>query len=155
MKPVIDTILERITIDESTGCWLWTGSKNQLGYGMIQRRNKEVGILNLSAHRASYEHHKGPIPDGMKVCHTCDVRHCVNPAHLWLGTQADNMQDMQDKGRQRYGGTLGYHRPTTFPEAKLIEIANDNRPPAELAAEHGVTVSTVYRWRAKFRRAAA
>lgn len=154
MKPIIDTIKERITIDETTGCWLWTGATNRLGYGAIQRRNKQT-YTTVMAHRASYEHHVGPIPEGMKVCHTCDVRHCVNPAHLWIGTQADNMRDMQDKGRQRYGGTLGFHRPTTFPEERLREIANDNRPPAEIAAELGVTASTVYRWRAKYRGAAA
>jgi hypothetical protein len=153
-KPIGETLASSHRVDDS-GCWLWTGSLNHLGYGYLGRRTEDGRRKTIMAHRASYEHHTGPIPEGKVVCHTCDVRNCINPAHLWIGTQADNMADMQAKGRQRYGGTLGHHRPTTFPEPRLIEIANDNRDPREIAAELGVTASTVYRWRAKYRSNAA
>lgn len=78
------------------GCWLWTGTTNLRGYGILARNN----TMQL-AHRFSYELHKGVIPDGMFVCHSCDNPPCVNPDHLWLGTNADNVSDMVAKGRAR------------------------------------------------------
>lgn len=81
-------------VKKTKSCWLWTGCKIQNGYGRIR-----VGKLKL-AHRISYEIHIGLIPEGLLVCHKCDVRDCVNPEHLFLGTKKDNTQDMIKKGRQ-------------------------------------------------------
>lgn len=80
------------------GCWLWKGAILKTGYGRTS-----IGRRNLSAHRASYELFKGKIPDGMQVCHTCDVRHCVNPDHLFIGNAVKNMSDCSKKGRIAYG----------------------------------------------------
>lgn len=89
--------LKRILIDEN-GCWLYQGylmrNKLGMGYGWVYFRGK-----NRGAHRASWMIHYGEIPDKMFVCHKCDVTHCINPEHLFLGTAKDNVHDMIKKGR--------------------------------------------------------
>jgi hypothetical protein len=76
----------------------WQGGRDLQGYGQIFVRG-QAKPTRLKAHRVSYELHVGPIPDGMCVCHTCDNPPCLNPEHLWLGTNADNTRDKTEKGR--------------------------------------------------------
>jgi hypothetical protein len=78
-------------------CWNWTARLTSFGYGRIGTGGRYGDMMH--AHRASYLIHYGPIPDGLVVMHICDNRRCVNPAHLKLGTQADNLRDMYDKHR--------------------------------------------------------
>src|SRR3990167_3892348 len=82
--------------EPNTGCWLWTGATRYDGYGTRPWRGK----TSAQAHRIAWEVFRGPIPDGLQVLHRCDVRCCVNPDHLFLGTQLDNMRDMIQKGRK-------------------------------------------------------
>lgn len=79
------------TPDEN-GCWIWIASTNKYGYG-------QYGIKAERSHRVSAADANGGIPIGLFVLHTCDVRHCVNPAHLYFGTHQDNMNDMVNRGR--------------------------------------------------------
>jgi len=87
-------------IDFSLGgdCWIWNSDRGRFwdGYGRASYHRKEY-----RAHRLSYLLNIGPVPDGLHVCHTCDVRDCVNPAHLFLGSRSDNMKDMISKKRGR------------------------------------------------------
>jgi len=83
-------------VDTAGDCWLWTGATLTNGYGVITRQGKRV-----YAHRFSYELHNGPAWPGEVICHTCDVRNCVRPDHLFAGSIADNNRDMWSKGRGR------------------------------------------------------
>lgn len=84
-------------VARSGECWTWTGRILDTGYGRLKHNCRQV-----RAHRVSWELANGPIPDGLCVLHRCDVRACVNPEHLFLGTYQDNNRDMHSKGRGLY-----------------------------------------------------
>jgi hypothetical protein len=85
-----------------TRCWLWVGAKKRGGYGHLHYRGH-----NLGAHRVSWLVHKGPIPAGLHVLHRCDTPPCVNPAHLFVGTDQDNKDDCGRKERRATGDRSG------------------------------------------------
>jgi hypothetical protein len=94
------TLKEKVTgkhIVDDNGCWLWTSYiSNVTGYGQVIIEGK-----TKNAHRITYEAYNGPIAPGLVVMHVCDVRACINPDHLKLGTQADNVKDCVSKGRAK------------------------------------------------------
>jgi hypothetical protein len=98
-RPLGDRLQECTAYDELTGCWLWIGNIGTNGYGRISVDNRLQSV-----HRTSYEFHRGPVPEGKVLMHTCDIRCCINPDHLAVGSKLENTADMMAKGRNRYSG---------------------------------------------------
>lgn len=115
--------------DPNSGCWLWTGALSPNGYGHIRRDGKI-----LTAHRAAYKLYKGEIIEGLDVCHICDIRCCVNPNHLFLGTRSQNLIDMRDKGR--------HNKKLTWEEVK--EILESYKTGVELARKYNISNTMVH-----------
>lgn len=130
--PVRERLFSRFLEDEKTGCWNWTRGKTGAGYGAIAVNNG----LKL-AHRVSYELHFGSLSDDAVVCHSCDNPGCINPKHLFLGTQATNIADKVSKNRQACGERHGRAK-LTLADVEEIRAAL-GVPLAELAAKYGVS----------------
>lgn len=133
--------LARSQPDPNSGCWLWEGSICEKGYGRVG-----VNGHNRRAHRVSWAQENGPIPNGMLVCHKCDVRCCVNPDHLWIGSDLDNSHDMLAKGREKW--MHGETSPNAvLCEKDVIEIRESSLNVYRLAEIYGVDKRTIGRAR--------
>jgi hypothetical protein len=133
-------MMAKVAVSDAESCWLFTGGKGSKGHGNTSSNDGRT----LKAHRVAWEHHNGPIPDGICVCHKCDVPNCVNPAHLFLGTISDNNRDMHRKGRAAVGERHGQAKLT---EAQVLEIyrLKDTMNQTSIARKFGVTPSNICR----------
>jgi len=120
-----------VSPEPNTGCWLWGAAVNVCGYGIFKGPNS--GLV----HRFSWELHYGEIPESLNVLHRCDVPCCVNPEHLFLGTQHENILDMENKKRSRHpaGGVHG-RAILTEDQVREIRAAKNSRG---LARKYGVS----------------
>lgn len=127
--------VERIPLVD---CWLWSGANKPKGYGVFT-----VDGERISAHRFAYQGAYGPIPRGAFVMHSCDTPACVNPAHLRLGSAADNNADRDAKGRHR--PTLGEaHGMAKLSVVQVERILRRDESAAVLAKEMGCSKSNIY-----------
>ena len=128
---------------KTDSCWIWNGWKSPYGYGdLIHWPTRK----HYRVHRISYELHKGEIPNGLLVLHKCDVKLCVNPNHLFLGTQAENIKDKVEKGRQARGEKIGISK-LNENQIKEIRDAYIKKEGSQrlLAKKYGVHQSTIWR----------
>jgi hypothetical protein len=128
----------------ATGCLEWVGYRTPAGYGRMGLAGKAVGT-----HRASWIANFGAVPDGLMVCHHCDNRACIEPTHLFVGTQKDNMADMAAKERRRgVGGTRGAAHPSAkLTVEQVLAIRASTAAASELARQLGIRPRHVYQIR--------
>lgn len=129
-----------VTLNWASGCWLWDGAKNNQGYGVMN-----VGAHRVqTAHRLAWEIARGPIPEGQCVLHRCDNPSCINPAHLFLGTQKDNAEDREQKGRSPLGEARPNSKLTVAAVAEIRRIAAEGGMSLRgLGRRYGVCLATI------------
>jgi hypothetical protein len=125
--------------EASGDCLEWRRARTPAGYGALRHKGRF-----LYAHRVAWEIENGPIPDGLHVLHSCDNPPCCNPAHLRIGTHADNVGDMHERGRARSCGLAGERHPMArLTETQVAEIraryAAGGVTQYELAPEYGIS----------------
>lgn len=141
-----DRFWSKVEKQPGDGCWLWTGARmSRNRYGHISVGGRAGGMVG--AHRVSWELHFGPIPDGLEVLHSCDNPPCVRPAHLFLGTQATNIVDMDTKGRGHRVRLVGeQHGMAKLTRAQAMEIRRLHARGHQISAiakQFGVTWTTI------------
>lgn len=138
-KSVIPIVrfLKNITINENE-CWIWNLSKDTDGYGLFGLSRNDI----IRAHRFSYEYFIDKIPNNLLVCHKCDTPSCVNPDHLFVGTQQDNINDASQKNRMTYGEKHYFSKLTN---KQVLEIKNSKEDTYTLANKYNISISQIKR----------
>jgi hypothetical protein len=143
----IESVEDRISPEPNSGCWLWVGAFNGSGYGIVDRY--DIGQRER-AHRFVWRARFGSIPRGTCVLHRCDVRACVNPGHLFLGSRLDNVRDMCRKGRDRRAPSRGEDNGCSKLRAvDVLEIRASALTSAALGRRYGVTPENIQHIRAR------
>lgn len=127
---------KKVGTPTDTDCWTWLGNRQPSGHGYIQ-----IFRVRWMAHRLSYFINKGEIPEGLNVNHTCDNAWCVNPDHLYAGTQQENMKDVRERGRQAKGEKHGMCKLT---QQQVDVIRSSTLTDAELAKHFQVSQSHIW-----------
>lgn len=136
LESAMERLLKRRVVDPATGCWLLDGRRGRDQLIIVRDDEGKAG----QPARASYKAMRGPIPDGMFVCHRCDEPCCFNPDHLFLGSAADNSADMVTKGRSARGSKQHNAKLT---EDQVYAIRRDPRGCRRLARAYGVSPSLI------------
>lgn len=141
----MQTIYERFCakfIKSENGCWEWIAYINKDGYGRFAPSSGKPE----RAHRVAYQLFVGPIPKGLCICHRCDNRHCVNPSHLFLGTNNDNVRDKMSKGRFKpnYGSHNGMSKLTQQDVSNIRNSYSAGETMGQLSKQHNVTKQTIF-----------
>lgn len=138
---IFERFEDKFVHEPNTGCWLWTGATDAGGYGRFG-----VDGVNCKAHRVSlFLYRAGSLKDARVACHKCDTPACVNPDHVYLGTQKDNVADLRRRQRSNYARGARVNTAKLTAE-QVAEIRRDGRSCAIAnAAKYGVHFSTIYR----------
>lgn len=120
--------------DNQDECWIWTGCRTSTGYGKASMLNRP-----LKAHRVSWLIHQGDIPAGLYVCHTCDNRICVNPSHLFLGTDLDNIKDAKIKKRFAHGERNARCRLSARQISQIRDMVSSGVKQVRVSESFGIT----------------
>ena len=134
---------------KTSGCWFWMAGKFKQGYGSFYFKGHHV-----KAHRIAWELTYGAISEGKKVCHHCDNPFCVNPEHLFMGTQRDNIRDMMAKGRSPTVGASQVgenNRNAKLTKEDALIIRKSSVPCKVLAGLYSVSLSQIYNIRNDYR----
>lgn len=135
----VERFWARVQRGETSKCWLWTGGRTYQGYGRVSWRGKKT-----AAHRVALALIDGLWDSHLRVCHSCDNPPCCNPAHLWRGTDADNVHDMHRKGRFTPQPKKGEDNPNAIlTTAAVIAIRQSQLSTSKLAAQYGISKDTV------------
>jgi hypothetical protein len=133
-----------VAVRDASECWLWSGQRTRSKYRKTYGKfYAGVGKGMVYAHRYAYELTNGQIPDGLFVCHTCDVCECVNPSHLFLGTIQDNVTDMTNKRRHCYGERVSGAILNRDMVLRIRELRGSGMTYAEIGRSMGIKVPTV------------
>ena len=148
-QKMLSDFWDRVAVRSDDDCWIWTGATQGGGYGALSRGSR-ANRRTWIASRVSYTIHFGQIPHGMLVCHRCDVVACVNPKHLFLGTDADNQRDAISKGRwspacmnRPKGSQVGAAKLTEQAVADIRVRVASGVSQKSLAVEYGVSRSAI------------
>jgi hypothetical protein len=125
-------------VNKTPTCWVWTAAKANKGYGVMRIDGK-----NIRAHIFSYEVHLGPVLDGVFVCHRCDNPPCVNPQHLFLGTNHENVKDMVSKKRHTYGEKNPQSKLTEYDVMGIFKSKSEGMRNSDIARVVGVSQTTI------------
>ena len=137
MKTTTERFADKVQINDTTACHEWTATiNNATGYGNFQHEG-----CSVTAHRWIYQHvHQIKLTRKQFVCHTCDNRRCVNPNHLFLGSHADNMRDMAEKGHTTPG-----RKERSLSSSAIVDIRSSRLPKIQMAKKYNVDVQRIYK----------
>ena len=146
-KPLFIKFWEKVLVDDDDKCWEWQAGRNKKGYGNFYISVGHSKDKHCLAHRMAYKLRYGDFDENLLVCHRCDNPSCVNPSHLFLGTNQDNMNDSSKKGRKK-GINCGEKHPNSkLTEGDVRRIREVYKPRIyslrKLASEYGVDNSTI------------
>lgn len=136
IKEYMQSFIKAKTIINKNGCWIWQGSLSKWGYGDV--RIGPVGQKkHVNVHKAAWLYFKGKVPQGLFVCHRCDVRSCCNPDHLFLGTAKQNQHDMISKGRDKQlrGSECPWSKINEEVVLKILELCKKGLNCAEIGKQ--------------------
>lgn len=136
--PLAERFWDRVAVGDPEECWPWTGPTFGMGYGHVAQRKDSKGT-----HRVAYELANGPIPKGLLVRHTCDNPPCCNPAHLLLGTPADNMRDRTERNRAPVGSKCVIARLVESDIPRVFELRAQGMTVRAIGREFGVSGGTI------------